>query len=49
MIVEKIKENPYRKYTVKKLPNDVEYRQQSVNDDPIYYSKSEQAYYVLKQ
>jgi len=47
MKIKKVIENPYKKYTVKHLPKDAEYRQQSVNDDEIYYSKSKQAYYVV--
>lgn len=49
MNIKKIKENPYRKYSVKRLPDDVEYRQQSINDDEIYYSKKELAYYVVSK
>ena len=47
MIIKKIIEKPYRKYIVKNLPKDAEYRQQSVEDDEIYYSKSKQCYYVV--
>jgi len=49
MNIEKIIEKPWHKYKVKKLPKDAEYRQQSVNDDPIYYSKSKLAYYVVSK
>ena len=49
MKIKKIVENPFRKYEVKKLPSDIEYRQQSVNDEPIYYSKLKKAYYVVTQ
>lgn len=38
---------PYRKYTVKKLPKDAEYRQQSINDNEVYYSKIKQSYYEV--
>ena len=49
MNIKKIKENPYRKYSVKRLPNDVEYRQQSVTDEEIFYSKEKKAYYVISK
>jgi len=47
MVIKKIVENPFRKYPVKLLPKDAEYKQQSVNDEEIYYSKLKQAYYVI--
>lgn len=47
MVIKKIVEKPFGKYKVKKLPKDAEYKQQSVNDEDIYYSKSKQAYYVV--
>ncbi len=47
MKIKKITENPYHKHEVKNLPNDAEYRQQNVDDNEIYYSKSKQAYYVV--
>jgi len=49
MIIKKIIENASRKYTVKNLPRDAEYKQQSVNDDKIYYSKTKQSYYVVEE
>jgi hypothetical protein len=48
MKIKKIAENTFRKHEVKKLPNDAEYRMQSVNDEPIYYSKQKQSYYIIK-
>ena len=45
----KVKHNPYKKYIVKKMPKDVEYKQQTVNDYPCYYSRSEDAYYFIKK
>jgi hypothetical protein len=47
MKIKKITENPFRKHEVTKLPKDAEYRQQSVDDNEIYYSKSKQAYYLV--
>jgi len=38
---------PFRKYTVKNLPRDAEYRQQSVNGDAVYYSIAKQSYYEV--
>jgi len=49
MIIKRIKENPYRKYTVKHLPKDAEYIQDNVNGNRIYYSKIKQSYYVVVQ
>lgn len=45
----KVKHNPYKKYIVKKMPKDAEYKQQTVNDYPCYYSRSEDAYYFIKE
>ena len=45
----KVKHNPYKKYIVKKMPKDAEYKQQTVNDYPCYYSRSEDAYYFIKK
>jgi len=47
MKIKKITENPFRKHEVKNLPKDAEYRQQSVDDNKIYYSKTKQSYYVV--
>jgi len=47
MIIKKISQNPFRKHTVKNLPKDAEYRQQSINDNKIYYSKVKQCYYII--
>lgn len=47
MKIKKIIEKPFRKYEVKKIPKDAEYRQQSVNDEPVYYSKLKKSYYVI--
>jgi len=49
MTIKKIIENPYHKQTVKNLPADAEYRQQTVDDNEIYYSKVEQCYYVVAE
>ena len=49
MIIKKVSENPYRKNTVKKLHTDAEYRQQSVTDEEIFYSKEKKAYYVISK
>jgi hypothetical protein len=38
---------PYRKYNVKNMPKDVEYRQQSINDNAVYYSKTKQSHYEV--
>lgn len=45
----KVKHNPYKKYIVKKMPKDAEYKQQTVNGYPCYYSRSEDAYYFIKK
>lgn len=47
MVIKKIIENPFHKQIVKKLPYDAEYRQQSINNDKIYYSDSKKSYYVV--
>lgn len=47
MKIKKIIENPFRRYEVKNLPKDAEYRQQSVDDNKIYYSKMKKCYYVV--
>ncbi len=49
MTIKKISENPYRKHSVKKLPADAEYRQQSVTDEEIFYSNEKKAYYVISK
>lgn len=49
MRIKKIIEKPFRKYEVKNLPKDAEYRQQSVNDNKIYFSKIKQCYYVVDE
>lgn len=38
---------PFRKYTVKNLPKDAKYSQQSVNGNEVYYSKEKQSYYEV--
>lgn len=47
MIIKKIIANPFRKHTVKNLPEDAEYSQQSVNGNKVYFSKSKQCYYEV--
>lgn len=47
MKILRIKENPFRKWKVKNLPNDAEYRQDDVNGNPIYYSEVKNCYYVV--
>jgi len=47
MKILRIKEKPFHRYEVKKLPKDAEYVQHSINDEEIYYSKLKQAYYVI--
>ena len=49
MKILKVVEKPFRKYAVKNLPKDAEYRQQSVDDNEIYYSKTKQSYYVVEE
>ena len=47
MIIKKIIQKPFSRYTVKKLPKDAEYRQQNVNGNEIYYSGMKKSYYVV--
>jgi len=47
MKIKKIAQNPFRKYEVKNLPKDAEYKQQSVNGNKVYYSKIKQCYYEV--
>ncbi len=47
MKIMKVKEKPYRKYEVKNLPKDSEYRQHDVNNNEIYFSEAKQSYYVV--
>ena len=49
MKIMKVKHDPYRKYEVKKLPKDLEYVQQDIKDNEIYFSKTQQAYFVIIQ
>jgi len=47
MKILKIKENPFRKREVKKLPEDAIYIQHSINDNEVYYSKTKNCYYEV--
>lgn len=47
MIIKKIVEEPFRKYSVKKLPKDAEERGYNINNEKLYYSKLKQSYYVV--
>jgi hypothetical protein len=46
MKISKVTHDPYKRRTVKRMPKDIRYVQQSVNDERIFYSESEKAYYV---
>lgn len=46
MKITKVTHDPYYKRMVKRIPKDIKYAQQSVNDEYIFYSASEKAYYV---
>lgn len=47
MIIKKIIVNPFRKQIVKNLPKDAEYKQQGVNGNKVYFSKSKQCHYEV--
>jgi hypothetical protein len=47
MKIIKVSQNPFRKHEVKNLPKDAEYRQQSINDNEVYYSETKQSYYEI--
>mgnify|MGYP000844867408 CR=1 FL=1 len=47
MKILRINEKPFRKWEVKKLPEDAIYIQHSINDNEVYYSKIKNCYYEI--
>lgn len=47
MKILRINEKPFRKWEVKKLPEDATYIQHSINDNEVYYSKIKNCYYEI--
>ena len=46
MKIIKVTHDPYNKRTVKCMPKDIKYRQQTVNGEYLFYSESKNAYYA---
>lgn len=46
MKIVKVTHDPYKRRTVKHMPKDIRYVQQTVNNERTFYSESQKAYYV---